>query len=101
MNLDNSILTERADAALATRAANDSKFRKVIWQWLGSQEFLALFRIAALGVTEHVREIIFEEGDLLKVLHRLHQLTPFPPPFLKKILLRIVAFLFGIQGELA
>ena len=45
MNFDNSILAERANAALAARAAYDAKFGQIIWQGLGTQEFLAFLGI--------------------------------------------------------
>jgi len=101
MNLNYSILTERANAALAPRAPDDAKFWKVIGQGLGAEEFLALLGIAALGIFNHGGEAISKEGNLEKVIHRIHELSHLSPQFYQQVLLRIVAFLFGNWGELA
>jgi len=93
VNLDNSILAKGADASLAPSTSNNSKLREVIGEGLGAQKFLALGWLA-----DHSREAIFKEGDLLKIVHRFHELSPVSPQIYQQLFTRIVAFLFGIRG---
>jgi len=106
MNFDDSILAKRADAPFATRASDDTEFGEIFGKGVRaggiSKKFLAFLSFGyQLRFGYHTGEAIFEERNLLKIIHRFQELSPVSPQIYQQVYRRIVAFLFGIRTELA
>ncbi len=93
MNLNDSILTQGADAPFSPGTSDHPEFWEIIGERFVAEKLLALSWLA-----DHSREAIFKEGDLLKIVHRFHELSPVSPQIYQQLFTRIVAFLFGIRG---
>ena len=84
MNFNYAVLAQRANASLTPGAANNSEFREIFRERFGprdvSDEFLAFS-----GFAYHRAEAIVEERDLVKIVHRFHELSPVSPQIYQQL----------------
>ena len=90
MNFNYAVLAQRANASLTPGAANNSEFREIFRERFGprdvSDEFLAFSGFAYhLLFVYHKAEAIVEERDLVKIVHRFHELSPVSPQIYQQL----------------